>query len=413
MSGIIRSGGSSLVVPAEFSNVTGRTFAQMQAGVEIATAASDEVLRLRDVTITQTVPRPWRLRLGSTPLLSGSGSTRLTGDEIVVPGAPLTLDTQAIPFLNRLSSLDGSNHRNITTQTIFNSDRDVTALTGTFLQQNLSPGPAVTPNFSCIGANGDFFYASPSSISSNTFYRRAGGINGAETSPAGGAWATFCYDGSRYIYLIGQNAIREYDTQTATLGPNVSYNGALTNFAMSNSVIHHSAALDRYVVHRSEPGNNNAVYLINPLTGLVTVVHPGFGSGTRHSVGFNRLTNGSYVCTIGAQGTLHVINLGPNLASPLVSTLLPSLTITDNDGPFNGIIPIPGARNIVLRMANTTAQHFAFDLDTGARILNNAASGTLYNTTVSSWFLRPLDATIAGTDFGTADARVTGERFRV
>lgn len=415
MSGIIGSSSSSSV-PAEFSNVTGRTFANMQTGVAVATAASGEVLRIRDVAITQTVARPWRLRVGSTPLLTGNGSAVLSGDELVVPGSPLTIDTLEAAIFNRLGLFNGTGtHRDITTRTIFAGDRDVSTLTGTSAVADPSTALTSTPSFTCIGVNGDFFYANVNStISSNTLYRRAGGINGTETSVITGA--TFCYDGSRYLYIIKESNIREYDTQTATLGSAVNYSGELTSFAMNQDTNHHSAALDRYVVHRAEGGNSYYLYLINALTGVVTRVRgSAFVDSGRNPIGFNRLTNGNYIATGTSSGNTTLLNLGPTLTAPLINTLMPSAgyVFTTANNPYNSFLPVSAARNVILQMVPNTAGHYAYDLDTGARILNNASSASLYNTAPNSWFLRPTDATIAGTDFGTAAARVTGERFRI
>jgi hypothetical protein len=413
MSGIIGGSSSSSSVPAEFSNVTGRTYANLQTGVALATAASGEALRVRDVAITQTVSRPWRLRVGSTPLLTGSGSAILSGDEAVVPGSPLTIDTLEVALFNRLGLFAiSSDYRAVTTQTVFASDREVSTLYGTAVNAGPSPGLSVNPTFTCIGANGDFFYASVGSATSNSLYRRAGGINGTQTIPTSGS--TFCYDGSRYLYIINQNNIREYDTQTATLGSAVSYGGELSSFAMNQNVNQHSAALDRYVIHRAEGGNSNQLYLINALTGAVTRVRTtAFVTSGRDSIGFNRLTNGNYIAT-GTSGTTMLLNLGPTLAAPFIDTLLPNTgyVFTSVSGEYNSFLPVSGARNIILQMNAGASGHYAYDLDTGARIINNASSSSIYNSSVVSWFIRPTDATSAGTDFGTTAARTTGERFK-
>jgi hypothetical protein len=416
MSGIIGAGSSSSSVPAEFSNVAGQTFPSMQTGVVLATAASGEALRVRDVSITQTIARPWRLRLGSTPLLTGNGSAVLSGDEVVLPGSPLTIDTLDVVLFNRLGLFNGTGtHRDITTRTIFASNREVSTLIGTSSIADPSTALTITPNFTCIGVNGDFFYASLGSILGNTLYRRAGGINGTQTTVTTGA--TFCYDGSRYLYIIDTGNIREYDTQTATLGSAVNYSGELTSFAMSTDNSHHSAALDRYVVHRAEAGNSFHLYLINALTGVVTRVKTStFGDGNRNSIGFNRLTNGNYIATAISSSTASFQNLGPTLTAPLIDTTMASTgyAFTNNNNNYNSLLPVSAARNIILQMTNAgTSGHYAYDLDTGARIISNASSSSLYNSTYTSWFIRPTDATIAGTDFGTTAARVTGERFRI
>jgi len=419
MSGIIGASASvSGGVPAEFSNVTGQTLPNLQTGVALATAASGEALRVRDVAITQTVTRPWRLRLGSTPLLTGSGNAILAGDEVVVPGSPLTIDTLDMAIFNRFAFFtSGGDNFNVTTPTIFGSDRP-TALTGTAVSANFSPAlNSGSTNFACIGANSDFYYYDRTASNTTPLFRRAGGINGAESTVSSGR-ADCCYDGSRYIYAIDNTSFQEVDTLTGTVSATINFSGAVTNLNITSDWYNHSAALDRYFVIRTGGSNNYTVYLVNGQTGVTVSLGTPSGTATsqRLPVAFNRLSNNDYVAhVIFGTGTLR-INLGPNLASPTSQTTAPSYAtsgLTNSSTNTSVIIPIQSARNHLVQLLANTSGHSILNLDTGVFVMSAVSSSSISGTTPLCWYLRPLDAASANTDFGTTAARTTGERFKV
>ena len=82
----------------EFSNLTGKTFTEMKAGVSLASTTGSQTAVIRDVAIKNTNGRTVKLKIGSSTGMevASSSATKdvLSGTELIKASSALVLHTE-------------------------------------------------------------------------------------------------------------------------------------------------------------------------------------------------------------------------------------------------------------------------------------------------------------------------------
>lgn len=385
----------------EFINVSGKTLAELQAGITLATLSATEQAVIKDVVVTSPVAgRTVSLEVGSCEVASLNAPGRLTGSEMLAPGNRLVLKTAVRALLNTIQVCDASNrlhtHR---CKTLFSTDSGSLTLPLQVTRTDL-PGMMVTPQFICVAANGDFYYAN---ASSGTLYRRATGPSGAETAIEGFGLA-LCYDGARYIYgLTSSGQLKTLDTQTASVIRTVSLSGTF-NQLTSNA---HCCTIDGWVW--CHPEYNAESFLVNPLDGICwRFGGNGSGSAQRYFVGTGKDRAGNYIFVQSdyTNPQLRYWSPGKTLgANPAVlfSGDMQGLSLPVYAGAANLLQRIPGIDNLLFLVGS--GRIMAFDLTAMTVALNVSLTGyqgSAYGNVLS------LDSARAAEDFGLIGVRATG-----
>ncbi len=385
----------------EFINASGKTLAELQAGVPIVVNAANEQAVVKDVVIACTKNRALTLDVGGSAIASVSGSARLTGSELLAAGNQLNLKTALKVLLNFCYSTDGSGtfYKN-QFETLFSGDGGSSTVASVAAVTSLT-GIVVTPYFICIAANGDFYYADGSN---GTLYRRTGGPTGAETS-FGSFGHTLCYDGSRYIYGFNTSGqIKTFDTQSATVTNTQNLTGS---WNQPSSGYAHCCTIDGWVW--CHPGYNQTSFLVNPANGIC-YSFGGYASASaqRYFVGVNKDSAGNYVFVqvdYSSPGLYYwspgkTLGANPSMA---FSGSLSTVSFSPYSGNANFLHRIPGVDNLLFYIGSSKVQ--VLDLTTLSIAVSLTLSGyqggnygTFYGT----------DAARAATDFGTVSVRATG-----
>lgn len=379
----------------EFINAT-KTLAELQAGVTVLTNTAGQTAVVRDVVIEAATEAAFSLQVGGATVATLTGAGKLTGTEIVPPSGSMTLSTATKALLNGCFSCATGTLYSAKFATRFAPGGDFGASETT---TTITTGLSTNANFAVFDAAGDFYYHS---VSAQTLYRRAGGINGAETSYTIG-YAP-CWDGARYIYAInGSQQITKFDTQTETIVSTVTISPSIS----FDSSYGQTATIDGYVLARNNYSIGNQ-YLINPATGASVLISvSASGSAQRSHIQIGKRTNGEYVAAICNHAVPNVSwwNIGSSLAAPAVqasgtfSTSPPTYA-----GDFNRFHRSPDASKLFWLDYNALKY---FDIDAMAM----SPTATLTGITSTSYGLIPtLDAARAAIEFGTTRVRATGIR---
>jgi hypothetical protein len=392
-------------VLTEFINNANLTLPMIQAGVPVVANAAGESAVVKDVLVTcANATRPLSLGVGSIPSISFTGSTRLTGTEIVGQSTSLVLKTSAAAVFNTFYVANSqSSVLQSQIATVFTSD---SFTGGGAITQTQILGTAATSNitFHLFDQSGNYYY---SGENSGVLYRRAGGINGVETSIPFGTY-TMCYDGIRYIYGLDSSKIYTYDTQTATIS-SVAYSGITPATASYCSC----AAMDGRVVYRAMDSGNGVVSLINPATGVGANLFFGQNTSTRYYVGINKDTDGNYYVWHSYNGSannnIFWWNIGPSITAPASSK--PSGNFGVTNSAFNSSSLGSGANGI--RAAGNADPGRAYFMSTtlwvadfNAKTLVPFTPGS--GTISGALFVPAVDQNRATTDFGQIGIRATG-----
>lgn len=395
----------------EFVNGS-QTLATLTSGLAIVTNTGAQRALVKDIQIANTSAVPLNLSVGATTLFSGVTDTSLwlSGSEIIGASSALTLQQASVYALfNKIQSFRTGQSSVITAKTHFTGIALPTQVAAV-AQTTITSALTVTPAFAFISAAGDLYYHS-NAAATPTLYKRAGGINGTQTTVASFGSCVWG-DGVRYIYgLTGTNTLKTLDTTTdivttATLSP------VLT--ATVDTTYSHGAAMDGYCWVRStysDEGN-----LINAATGAVQKgATVGFGrqSGTtsRQFVAMGKNTAGDYIL-IQMDTNLYWWNIGPTLSSAVVKA----------SGNFTNPFPatITGNANLLFRAThidnqilyiptNTTHKFMALDLTTMTAVGQTLTGPT--STDLSNCFALAYDASLATADAPSVTVRATGVKI--
>lgn len=382
------------------------TLSQLQAGHTIVSAgAAPERVVVRDIIIDGRSLGDIDLLVGGTRVVRASTSERLTGTELIPPSGSLVAQISTAALFNRIFRCGSPSFQTDTLATLF--DSNLVGIAGTAnTNTNFSSSLPVNPAMAFFAASGDFFFGN-----NVVFRRRAGGVNGSETN-LDAIGDNVCYDGSRYAYGVRAGQIRQYDTQTGTLGSAITITGATFT---SDSSYGRLAAIDGMVLYSDAYNSVNRI--INPTSGAA-VIPPytwiGHGSAVRNQLAVAKTAAGDYVVCRSGQGSLRWDNLGSSLASP-VSRGVGNLTTPGNTGDSNNMtlaFRAPGTAQDILFFDTAVDNVSVFDAATQAisPILPISVTGkSAFGAPMGCW--PTLDSAQAGTDFGTVRVRATGVRI--
>lgn len=389
----------------EFINVTGRTYDQLISGVTIASTTASQQAVVKDVVLTNPNSRNLRLTVDGAVVAEANVATRLTGSELLAPSESLVLRTGQLALLNRIQAFIPSDTiRDNVLATQFgevsasvattNSNSQVTAFTG-------------NPYFTVIAANGDFYY---SDNNTGSLYRRAGGVNGSQSTITSNGRA--CSFDGRYIYSFGQGnqSMSVTDTQNNGSVSTGNFTGVTDNVT-SNA---NSAAIDGYVWLKPDATVNNAVLINRATRSAIYLGGVADGSSQRFFVGIGKNSDGDYIgihTTSYLSNSIYWWNFGPSLATPFIKasggfTVSGAGNIANTNS--NNIHRTPGADRFLLHIPGGGQNNTVIDLDT---IRNNTATYFSLpgaNIDQTSGRVLSLVASNTNSDFGAVNVRATG-----
>lgn len=387
-------------VITEFVNDPSVSYNELVAGYPIVTNTASEQAVVKDVVITNPNTRSLTLSVGDTVVSSVSTSAKLSGSEIVGASSTLNFKTETIPLFNVIQEYDNiTNYTVNVNPTVFSGDAFSTVSTSQ-TTVNYTTGLSGLTYFAVFAANGDFYYGN----NNNSIWRRAGGINGAETTITTTFGLAASYDG-RYIYGFQQNNTTSFivvDTQN---------NGSVVTRTMSGfSGLNapdqraNSAAMDGYVWFHPNAGQGS--YLLNGATGTGKQLGGASTTAVRTFVGLGKNSFGDYygLQTVSDAATsLRWFNFGPSLENAYLKATGNRVTnsLRDRDS-VNMFVKSPASDRYIFLITSTA---YVFDLDN----INTEYkfSGVSFVSTDRAKILQ-VDATQANTDFGSVGIRATG-----
>lgn len=425
----------------QFANQTGITYSALQSGVTLVTNAASEQAVVKDVEISNPGGNTLNLSVGDRTVATTSGTSVLSGTELIGASSSMVLSTPSLPLYNGsigFSNSSGSPNSILTytaPTTVFSEVRGQSytfADTGVASTQSFT----TTPFWACFDASGNFWY---SSYMSGPIYRRAGGMTGTQTQTTSGGLAT-CFDG-RYIYGFenGNTIMYVFDTTSATPTTAIfssSVSGMSTNTFNTNSA---TAAGDGFVF--VAPNGGGDAYIIRPdRTAIGINSMTGWDNATRSGLGVMKNSSGEYILfrsgfeSGGQNAYFRLANLGndttrfttPASGSYIQAEGFQNLQITNSSNQFwtantNFIQPIlptlTSAQSTIGRFCKfTSSQNSAYVIDSdswNAGISNNTPYHWALNwygggRSKDSWTLLTVDQTRLTTDFGTVSVRATG-----
>lgn len=362
------------------------------AGADIASTSATQTAVVRDVFVSIASDVGFTLSTGGTSVAKFEGSATLSGSEIVPPSGALKIEAAVSWLLNGVITVS-SNFQEFTTTTLFQPLPSAFKVAPKAAPVSIV-APSATPDFACFDANGNYYYSSPGQ---QTIYKRAGGINGTQTTFVLGY--TPVYDGSYYIYAVNSSSqVRRYHTQTGV----IDGSGLVSGYANATAM---AATIDGYVVVRSASSDANN-YIVNPATGTVLPI-AGYSSPSAQKYLFQigKRSNGDYVVVQTNYTTPNITwkNVGPDLSAPLVK----------DAGTIN-TAPIESAdQSNRLFRSETDPSSLFFLNNTGLQMLDleTMQLGSVISITglaAADSFIPVFDEAAAVNDFGQVRVRATG-----
>lgn len=364
---------------------------ELRAGADIASTSATQTAVVRDVSVAIEKDVEFTLSTGGTSVAKFEGSATLSGSEIVPPSETLKIEADVSWLLNGVMTVS-STFQEFTTATQF---RPVTSP----IVASAKAAPvsivtqAVTPDFACFDAIGNYYYSHPGQ---QTIYKRAGGINGTQTSTTLGY--TPVHDGSLYIYAVnGANQVKRYNTQTGV----IDGSGLVSGYASSTAM---TATIDGYVAVRSTYSDVNN-YIVNPATGTVLPI-AGYSSGSaqRYFIQIGKRSTGDYIVVQTNYTAPNITwkNIGPNLAAPVVidSGTINASIIAYTD-PANRLHR-SNDPSVLFLLTNTQLQ--ILDLET----MQLGSAISISGLAAADSFIPVFDDAAAVNDFGNVRVRATG-----
>lgn len=348
---------------AEFINNQAVTLDQLAAGLAICAPGAKSAV-VKQVDVVNSSARPLSITAGATTVASITGNDTLLGDEYVASGNSLVMKTLDEGIICGFSQILKAAVNSYVFGSAFVSDTKNATAPRTPTSSSAAIATALSTNnaapaFACYAANGDFYYTDRGS---GGFFRRAGGVNGVETTYAYGSGTSplyaHVYDGSRYIYSIipvGNGTLSVFDTTTNTYASRpLSLPASFSNVSMVASYI------DGYIVFRTSTGNAY-VYLINVATGVATqiTVLATVGTGTTFMV-FTKDDAGNYWILESGSNGIAAYNIGQNLATPKTA---PSNMASSISNALSNPFMYNGSSNGLV--CNPTRPPFVFWFDKG------------------------------------------------
>lgn len=384
----------------EFINNPAVTLAALQAGVSIVSNTATETAVVRDIAFTNPNSKKISLLVGSMDVLTSTITNKYSGTEIVGAGGSMVAKTPLKEYFNTMYSCNSTgSFWTYVAPTLFDGD-SVQSSTQIPSQTAFGAALSVPPFYIFFDSSGNFYYQNHGS---NTLFKRAGGINGTQSSVSVGGYGV-CYDGVRYIYSFSDTLIYTYDTQNGTVSSVVYGQFDYTpNYSTSTA-----AAIDGRVFIKTAY-NSGYVYWVNPQTGVTAPFNLGStGYGAFTPICVCKDLSGNYVVSQFDvnNGWLLWVNLGTTISAPPSSQGSGGLIFPVNPNTVAG-------RGSMVRAAGTQNQHRAYIAGNSGGYLFDADKKTVQQIFSNSFggygiFVPVVDAAVAAQHFGQIGIRATG-----
>jgi hypothetical protein len=385
------------IVDYRFSD---KTLAEMQAGVTLVTNTASEQFVLKQLCVVNANSRRVFLKTGNYPLLKGILVGNYDGAELIGEGQAVSVETSDFGYFNKLTCFTNSSTlKQISHPTVFFDEGSVGKV-GVAVDTAYGVTLTVAPNFACFAANGDFFYANNSTT---PLYRRAGGINGTQTTITCGPAVT--YDGERYIYsMTTAGVLYRYDTHTQTADTKT-----ITLPETPDISIMHCSALDGWLLYRP---NLNTVRIINYVSGVVYSAGPSISEGNtqRYSLALCKNSNGVYYVAVAASGSpvkFLYWSIGANPAAAAFGAVKQdsTLNVVNPWAAYNRFSVLPHMKAAMVIVEGNTTRVFNFDTFNWATITFTYSSGS---GPAAAFMVLGVDVVKESDDWGTISARAVG-----
>lgn len=397
----------------EFVNGT-QTLATLTSGLVIVTNTGAQRALVKDIQISNPSAMPLSLVVGATTLVSGNTdlSLNLSGSEIIGASSSLQLKQVGVASLfNKVQTFRTGQTSLITPKTHF-SGIALPSAAAAVAQTTITSALAVTPYFSFISAAGNYYYHNHHG-SSTTLYKRAGGVNGTQTTFT--SFGEACWsDGVRYIYgLTGNNTLKTLDTTTDTV-TSVTLSPTLTQSV--NTSYCHGAAMDGYCWVRTM--YNDEGNLINAATGAVQKASAGgwgysSGNANKQFVAMGKNTAGDYILMHFNSDAMRWWNIGPTLSTSVTikaSGNTSSPPFYAYNGSQNQVYRLTHIGNKIMFVPITTGQNWlVLDLTTFTTFGQTITGVT--GTDLSDGFVLAYDSAQASSEAPSAVVRATGVKI--
>lgn len=391
----------------EFVNVTGLTLTNFQgAGYPILTNSATETAVIRDVQVTSTGTGTITFIDSPNTIFSTTGSAKLTGTELIGNSSSVVAQNTSTALFNQIYtySSDSSNPQQYLNAlpTAFTPYTPTSGGTSTVTQTQLST--STNPRFTCFDANGNFYYKNDSS---GTLYRRAGGVNGTQTTITAGTYQA-CFDG-RYIYSLDNYYGYRYDT---TNGTNLYFSTPYPADPYYGSCFGIEGFLFAKCTY------NYSTILINCATGAYANIGNSNMGGSPVGVAAAKSSAGNYIFIAGPgpstpSSEVYVATCGTNLATIVSSGSFTGTTallgselgqkLSNNQNQFTYLPNVNNTAIIGIGQSKLNYINFA----SGTPVVTNITPTSTLGLTSQGTFVGLNQAQVIS-EFGTVSLRVTG-----
>lgn len=387
------------------------TLVQLTAGHVLVTNTSDQRALVTDIQISNPSAVPLSLINGATTLLSGNtdATLLLSGKSIVGASASLQLKTSGVAGLfNKFQTFRQGQMSTVTAKTHFSGSALPSAAAAVSQTTITSALTTITPYFAFIAANGNFYYhANTGGTTATALYKRAGGVNGTQTT-LDASFGAICFsDGVRWIYgITSNNTLKKCDTTTdtvttVTIAPTMTYS--------INAAYAHGAAMDGYVFCREYQASHSM--LINAATGAAVELTSNMTTTTNRAfVAMAKNTAGDYLLIQTDNTSLYYTNIGPTLStSPSVKASgTIAVPFSQYIGSCNQLFRATHLDNYLIFIPQGTTSYAVRVLDlTTFTYIGQVLSGPT-STDLTTGMVLAYDSTLATADAPSVTVRATG-----
>ncbi|AKU43562.1 hypothetical protein CPT_Seuss36 [Caulobacter phage Seuss] len=398
---------------------TSISLTQLQAGYTLFDLPATDGFVIRDLIVSNVKNRRVILMRNSALWRVVDASMALSGTEILPKGSEVTAQYTGSPIFNGFQSVGQNGVSVTTTNTIFDDGlpkTNTSILVGMAPVTTVGNSPVIstpltlTPIFQYLASNGDFYYASDAGVC----YRRAGGVNGAQTSifsgnPVG-AITVDPVTGIMYAYHnnSGNNIIYRHNTTNNTPLSSITPDTAPYTASSGNPTRLAVAAYNNVLYVGTY--SNNTIWVINATTGaLITSFAVSASPGSqRPQMRFHKTKDDNvYFTYVHATDGMSVYSIaGGNPATAPGSPVLVAMAMNIfNNAIYTRLVSLVGT-DYVLAYDGTSFQFINLTNKTFFT-QTSATPGNTYILQSTSGY----DAARASADFGSVVVEVQGVRF--
>lgn len=239
----------------------------------LATTDANTQYVIKDVSVSGV------FTTGNTPALSVNGysvadlSSSATGSEIVDVSS--TIKYQAFPSAPVLTQTTLKYISGVADAYRY-QDGIIYALNGTTTSTTAQPEVTVTSNFSGASVTSQFARSNDGSIfwvnwdgnSSTTLYKRAGGVNGTQTTLQTLSYSWCVFNGVDSYYYAISSTIYKYNINTGAT-TSITYATSMSGTSYPSAYVMNDGNL---LVNYSGNGQTNALYIVSPTTAVYCVI---------------------------------------------------------------------------------------------------------------------------------------------